>query len=174
MNPLRIPGPPVVCRTLTGRRRDSHPARQPQAVSQAMRQAVAAAGRSVVEPSAGFEPAPICSGVLWLRALLVLRRMVSPALARLKWAALSLLSYDGIIEAARAPCGQALGRTRCGGCVYRVAFPALPMVLRYHRFCSYVDDVPCQKTGWTIVQNCQNRKRECLPKSRPADENHPR
>lgn len=50
MNPLRIPGPPVVCRTLTGRRRDSHPARQPQAVSQAMRQAVAAAGRSVMVP----------------------------------------------------------------------------------------------------------------------------
>lgn len=40
---------------------------------------------------------------------------------------LSLLSYRNI-EAARTPHGQAAG-TRCGDCVHRFAFPALPMVL---------------------------------------------
>ena len=108
LNPLRIPGPPVVCRTLTGRRRDSHPARQPQAVLQAMRQAVAAAGRSVMVPPFGIEPA--VSG---------------------RHAPRTKLRSGGIIEAARTPCGQSSRRTWCGGCVYRVAFPALPMVSFY-------------------------------------------
>lgn len=39
----------------------------------------------------------------------------------------SQLSYRNI-EAARAPRGQAAG-TRCGDCVHRFAFAALPMVL---------------------------------------------
>ena len=41
------------------------------------------------------------------------------------------LRSGGIIEAARTPCGQSSRRTWCGGCVYRVAFPALPMVSFY-------------------------------------------
>ena len=61
---------------------------------------------------------------------LVLRDGFEPPTCCFNRLLLFLLSYRNI-EAARAPCSQAAG-TRCGDCVDRFAFTALPMVQLKH------------------------------------------
>lgn len=61
-----------------------------------------------------------------------------------------------------------------GAALHRWAFSALPILLRYHRFRSSVDDVPCRKTSRIIVQNCQNHRTVYPPISLPAAGNHPK